>query len=64
MLDYKSIAWGLSSAEQSYIVLSSALFCVIFIPVSGLNGGWKGAIGFWVSQFVEELFVESHSHIV
>ena len=35
-LDHKSVGWALASAEKYFILISSLLFCVVFVPISGI----------------------------
>lgn len=49
MLDNISLGWALGTAEKWFIVISSFVFCFVFISVSGLTVGiLKRAIRFWV----------------
>ena len=48
MYDSYSIGLALGVAEKGFIVVSSALFCLVFLTSSGLSPGVKSAIGFWV----------------
>jgi hypothetical protein len=53
MYDSASIAWALGVAEKWFIVLTSALFTLVFLSVSGMTKGEKEAeklIGFFVSD--------------
>jgi ABC-type multidrug transport system fused ATPase/permease subunit len=48
MYDSYSIGLALGVAEKYFILLSTALFCVVFLSTSGLGNGVYGLIGFWV----------------
>ena len=37
MLDSRSVARALATAEMRFILISSVLFCLVFIPVSGID---------------------------
>jgi hypothetical protein len=54
MYDSASIAWALGTAEKWFIVLTSALFTLTFLGVSGMTGGneneLSALIGFFVSD--------------
>jgi hypothetical protein len=56
MYDSASIGLALGVAEKYFIILSTALFSVVFLPASGLGytsglgNGVERLIGFWVSQ--------------
>mmetsp|Transcript_4399 Transcript_4399/g.11080 ORF Transcript_4399/g.11080 Transcript_4399/m.11080 type:complete len:1493 (+) Transcript_4399:44-4522(+) len=46
--DSASIGWALGSAEKLFIVLSSAVFCIIFQTTGSLNDSfYRGMVGFW-----------------
>jgi hypothetical protein len=47
MYGYSSLGWALGSAEKWFIVISSALFCVIFIPCLGIGRGFLRGVAFW-----------------
>jgi hypothetical protein len=53
MYDSLSIAWALGTAEKWFIVLTSALFTLVFLGVSGMTGdndSLSGLIGYFVSD--------------
>jgi hypothetical protein len=53
MYDSASIAWALGVAEKWFIILTSALFTLVFLSVSGMTKGNKEAeklVGFFVSD--------------
>jgi hypothetical protein len=52
MYDSASIAWALGVAEKWFIILTSALFTLVFLAVSGMTNGneAQGLIGFFVSD--------------
>jgi hypothetical protein len=52
MYDSYSIGLALGVAEKGFIVVSSALFCVVFLTSSGLSHDASSAIAFWVSHSV------------
>jgi hypothetical protein len=55
MLNSRSVGRALATAEKWFILLSSLLFCVVFLPLSGiltdpdrtLMERFKAAAGFW-----------------
>lgn len=55
MLNHKSVGWAFASAEKYFILLSSLLFCAVFIPTSGvvsqpghdMRDKVRQAFGFW-----------------
>jgi len=47
MYGFWSIGWALGSAEKWFIVLSSALFCVIFLPCLGIGLTFLRGLAFW-----------------
>lgn len=53
MLDSRSVARALATAEMRFILISSVLFCLVFIPVSGIDSSAElkrraaQGIGFW-----------------
>jgi hypothetical protein len=50
MYDSYSIGLALGVAEKYFILLSTALFCVVFLSSSHLDSNVLGLIGFWVSS--------------
>jgi hypothetical protein len=53
MYDSLSIAWALGTAEKWFIVLTSALFTLVFLSVSGMNppnDSFSGLVGYFVSD--------------
>jgi hypothetical protein len=42
MLGYSSVGRALATAEKRFIVIASLLFCVVFLPVSGILEGGEG----------------------
>lgn len=43
MLGYSSVGRALATAEKRFIIIASVLFCLVFLPVSGiLEGGGGG----------------------
>lgn len=54
MYDSVSMGLALGVAEKGFIVLSSVLFCVVFLSSSGLGDGITGLIAFWVSCYSTE----------
>jgi ABC-2 type transporter len=51
MYDSYSIGLALGVAEKGFIVVSSALFCLVFLAASGLTNDIRSAIAFWVRFF-------------
>lgn len=51
MYDSYSIGLALGVAEKGFIVVSSALFCLVFLTSSGLSQDAKSAIAFWVCKY-------------
>ena len=47
MYGFSSVGWALGSAEKWFIVLSSGLFCLIFIPCLGIGRGFLRGFAFW-----------------
>lgn len=47
MYGYWSLGWALGSAEKWFIILSSALFCVVFLPCVGVGLSFGQGFGFW-----------------
>lgn len=48
MLDNVSLGWALGTAEKWFIVVSSFLFCLVYVGVSGISTGLIGrGIRFW-----------------
>ena len=47
MVDDVSLAIALGVAEKYFIIITSFLFCAIFLPVSGLRVDVGSALGFW-----------------
>jgi hypothetical protein len=50
MYDSLSIAWALGTAEKWFIVLTAALFTLVFLGVTGMTLEYRGLIGFFVSD--------------
>jgi uncharacterized Tic20 family protein len=48
MYDSYSIGLALGVAEKGFIVISSALFCLVFLASSGFSDDVSGLIAFWV----------------
>jgi hypothetical protein len=46
MVDSKSLGWALGSSEKGFILVSSTIFCIIFLGVAGAD---RGLLEFWVS---------------
>jgi hypothetical protein len=42
MLGYSSVGRALATAEKRFILIASTLFCVVFIPVSGIVESGSG----------------------
>jgi hypothetical protein len=42
MLGYSSVGRALATAEKRFIIIASLLFCVVFLPVSGILEGGEG----------------------
>jgi len=61
VIDSFSLAWALGNSEKWFIILSSFLFCTVFIGVAGLDAdSVSEAIAFWVSKlrfYVISLFI-------
>ena len=53
MYDSASLGLALGTAEKYFIVLSTALFVLVFLATSGIGDG-KSLIGFWVSLSVSK----------
>jgi ABC-2 type transporter len=50
MLDNTALGWALGTAEKGFIVLSSALFCLVFLATAGtFPNTIRRSIKFWVS---------------
>ncbi len=47
MLDDQSLAWALGTAEKYFIVVASALFCIVFMPTAGLTFRIGKFVAFW-----------------
>lgn len=47
MYGYWSLGWALGSAEQWFIIISAALFCVVFLPCIGIGLGFLRGAAFW-----------------
>jgi len=55
MLNSRSVGRALATAEKRFILISSLLFCAVFIPISGianapnqsLRDRWRESIAFW-----------------
>ena len=47
MYGFSSLGWALGTAEKYFIVVSSALFCVVFLPCIGIGLTVPRGIGFW-----------------
>merc|ERR1712032_954593 len=52
MLDSRSVARALATAEKRFILISSFLFCAVFLPVSGITHGdirmrVRQGVSFW-----------------
>lgn len=47
MIDHQSLAIALGTAEKWFIVVSSALFCVVFVALIGLFRGVRATFAFW-----------------
>lgn len=47
MYGFTSLGWALGTAEKYFIVISSALFCVVFLPCIGIGLTVARGIGFW-----------------
>ena len=50
MYDSASMGLALGVAEKYFILLSTTLFCLVFLATSDLENGVRGLIGFWVSS--------------
>jgi hypothetical protein len=49
MLDNTALGWALGTAEKGFIVLSSALFCLVFLATAGtFENTIRRSIKFWV----------------
>ena len=50
MLGSGSLAWALGYAEKGFIVVSSTIFCVVFLLIafSPTNETVRGGVAFWV----------------
>ena len=48
MLESSSVGRALATAEKRFIIIASFLFCVVFVPVSGIMGGETGNEGYWI----------------
>jgi hypothetical protein len=55
MYDAASVAWALGVAEKYFIVLSSTLFCLVFLAVTDMSNSLGGLIGFWVRWHVDSV---------
>lgn len=47
MYGFWSVGWALGSAEKWFIVISSALFCVVFLPCVGIGLTLGRGFAFW-----------------
>lgn len=47
MYSHWSFGWALGTAEKYFIVISSALFCVVFLPCIGIGLNALRGFGFW-----------------
>lgn len=47
MYGYSSLGWALGSAEKWFIIISSALFCVVFLPCIGIGLTFIRGVAFW-----------------
>ena len=51
MVDNTALGWALGTAEKGFIVLSSALFCLVFLATAGtFDNTIRRSIKFWVSR--------------
>ena len=55
MYDSASLGLALGGAEKYFILVSSAIFCFVFIGTSNIDYRFNGFLGFWVSQKCEVL---------
>jgi hypothetical protein len=49
MYDSVSMGLALGVAEKPFILVSTALFCVVFISSADFGNGFSGLVAFWVS---------------
>jgi hypothetical protein len=47
MYGFSSLGWALAAAEKYFIIVSSALFCVVFLPCVGIGLDVLRGISFW-----------------
>jgi len=47
MYGYGSVGWALGSAEKWFIIGSSAIFCVVFLPCLGIGLTFRQGFAFW-----------------
>ena len=50
MYDSASMGLALGVAEKYFILLSTTLFCLVFLATANLGNGVRGLIGFWVRR--------------
>jgi hypothetical protein len=49
MLGYSSVGRALATAEKRFIIIASVLFCIVFLPVSGILEG--GESKSWIKMY-------------
>lgn len=64
MYGHSSLAVALGFAEQGFIVASSALFCVIFMPCVGLRRSVLRSFAYWYGNYLFVVFYGDCSHFV